>query len=504
MTASEDEVPSWVFRDPWETEEPDFSENLPHPFGGSSTAESRPQAPTGSTSSPPPSNVVQLFDEPPAPKLPSFPSIAIRGLTNYFLEAIAPITEAPIENLWLAHHVSMAALMGRDVRIAWGTGSLYPNLHGCILGKPGSAKKTGAIGFAHDLLIKPLLPTKQGPNEPESFVDYEGSITGEALVQMVADKAWWPPGTKKGQHPPSIVNRRRMLLVIPEFGSALEKIERGAAGSLIEKLNSAYDMRKLDNRTATNPNPASSDEATVCMLTSSTWGWLGDHLTPAHIASGLVSRILWVTGDERGEIPRVRPPDPRAETYYRWLAQEVHAKRRPLVIDSAADESYDHYYSRWKRRRQAKGEEAGGDLFCQGTARGDAFAWKLAMHFAFEEGQDSISFAHVQAAWAVVDYAEAIFEILLGKLRVRDAGQVEDRILTSAQRLVEGRTPAPTFTRYELFQRVKGRSGIPAAIFNPAFESLVKSGAIEIVNGDVTHGLTKRGTRFRLVPVRGV
>lgn len=91
---------------------------------------------------------------------------------------------------------------------------------------------------------------------------------------------------------------------------------------------------------------------------------------------------------------------------------------------------------------------------------------------------------HIEAAWAVVEYSSAQAEVLVGRLRESDLKQAEARVLAAAGRIAAS-TPQG-FTRRDVRQRVKGRTGMGAATFNAAFDALVR--ADEIVHSPNSNG----------------
>jgi hypothetical protein len=170
---------------------------------------------------------------------------------------------------------------------------------------------------------------------------------------------------------------------------------------------------------------------------------------------------------------------------------------REFQFSEAADEVARHRYEEvYNRPAPSEVEEAA-------TSRSDQHALRLSMLLAVAEGTVLVEVRHVEAAWAVVDYSNAVVSRLVKDIEVASIREAQARIEGAIQRYVVERRP--TFTKRDIYQRLKGKSGLHSELFNRLFDSLVAVGLIaEGVKGcRWTGGLGdggQRGTATRPEP----
>jgi hypothetical protein len=98
---------------------------------------------------------------------------------------------------------------------------------------------------------------------------------------------------------------------------------------------------------------------------------------------------------------------------------------------------------------------------------------------AVADGAEKVGLAHVEAAWAVVDYSRKVSGSLIEHISTKSRGGAESRVLNAARKTAQA--SGGSFTRRDVFQRVKGATGVSSDVFERAWKALVANG--ELVEG---------------------
>ncbi len=111
------------------------------------------------------------------------------------------------------------------------------------------------------------------------------------------------------------------------------------------------------------------------------------------------------------------------------------------------------------------------------------------MLFAVADSSKVITQTHMCAAWNVVDFSAVAANQLVDRLHETNMREAERRVRTAAVK--EAAAHSGTFTQRDVFQRVKGASGMDAELFGRCWESLIGVGDLAQVAGK---------SRWRLAP----
>jgi len=424
---------------------------------------------------------------------PVFPEEAWLGLFAEYRSLLQGTTESSMVFAWGALAAALSALVGRRAALAWGTSKAPPTLQVCLLGPTAKARKSTALSDVIDIVVARTMPGRPDDDAPEPFVVLRGLGSGEGFAEALADTPWTlhlqgsPPQDRT-------MTGRTALYVVDELGALLEKVGRKQAGQMVDFMIAMFDARKeYTHRTRLGSStPALTvTRGTGVFLTASTETWLRTTLTEALIRQGLVNRFLWLTGS-RGE-PLHRREEIPADTQEEF-AECVRtclraAHDQDFRLTPAADALHKVRYERFFHAT------ASSDIEDAAVARKDQHALRLAMLLAFAEETIVIDEHHVRAAWAVADYSARVAASLVRNVEVASVHEAQDRIERSITRFVVERSA--TFTKRDIFQRLKGRSGIHAELFNKIFGALVEVGLIVEVGKQRFRwagGLGDRGT----------
>jgi hypothetical protein len=429
----------------------------------------------------------------PADPSPVFPESAFVGLFADYRQLVAPTTEAPDAFHWASLLASLSALVGRSAKLEGGPDGVTPLLHVALLGRTGKARKSTAMEDAVSLFVDLLpaaievladararaqlqvvdgdhlrVPTRDrspATNTFEFTLDVvRGAGSGEGLAEALADK-----DDETG---------KRALFVIDEFGALLEKAGRGQAGNLVELLLRLYDApTKFEHRT--RKASFSVTNGVGVFLGASTVEWVHRTLTEAHVRRGLVSRFIWVLGDRKPK-PLARRPAIDKEGHQAFLVLAAErlsaAAGKTFSLTAEADALHQQRYELEYHRSDET------DLQSAASARADGLALRLSLLLAIADGAKKVGLAHIEAAWGVVDYSRDVSGNLVEHIGTKSRAGAESRVLTAAHKTAEATRGA--FTRRDVFQRVKGATGVPTDVFERAWKALVANGELVAAQAD--------------------
>lgn len=410
--------------------------------------------------------------------LPPFPEVAWQSrLFAGYRGLVSPTTEAAEPLVFGAFLASLSFLVAPRCGLRWGPKTEKPIVQVALLGRTGRDRKSTALQDAIDIVAEPLRPRSTDGREPDLSSIAVGMGSGEGLLALIADREFEDGGTRRTQR------GRSLLLGLHELGEVLAKIERGQAGALHDFLLNAFDGRsswtlqlKVGKLIAT--------DAVAVVAGASTYEWLLEQLQPAMVGAGLLNRWLLFTGERRGPLA-LRPAIAASavEAFQADVAQALAAVgRTELRLDDAAARLHEAHYARAFTVQPAHA------LADAATARTDAHALRLSMLFAVGDASAVIRPEHVEAAWQVAEYSAAIAEDLVEQIGARSLRDSEERIMRAAEKAaIQG---DGSFSRREIWQRLKGKSGMSRETFLRAWDGLV--GAEDIVPSDATK------TRWRL------
>jgi hypothetical protein len=409
-------------------------------------------------------------DTPPCTP-PAFPDSAWRGVLAPYYNLVSETTEAADSFIWGAAVAMLSVLTSAGVALPWGAQLMRPVVFLCLLGVTGRTRKSTAIQDARQLILEPLLPRPSFPGEPEQITVVSGFGSGEGMADALADRDYWPPGKKKGEHPPEKMIGRRALFEIDEFGAQLAKANKDAAGNFIGFMLRLWDCTpSLSQRTRREQMNATGALGTV--IAASTYSHLGSTLNADLVHHGLLNRFILLHGEPGKPLP-VRPPIDLQE-HAALLAELQQALSavwgKPFTIhpDAEAVHAY-HYNQDHSRPRES-------DLLEAATNRAQVTAMRLALLFAAIRGATVIDAGDMQAAWDVMHYNRSVVASLLQRMEASSWRDVEDRVLARARRV--GERYAGTFSKDEVRAGLKGGNGLDARTFSMAWDGLLRAGDI--------------------------
>ena len=404
-----------------------------------------------------------------------FPASAWTGLFGDYRRLVADTTEAPHCFHWGALAAALSVLVGRDAVLGWGTGEMVPVVHVCVVGPTAKARKSTALDDVVETVVEPLRPLATQPYEPDPMEIVVGVGTGEGFAEAIADRTWWPSG-KSGKGDPNVQKGRRALFVQHELGGLLEKADRGQAGNMLDFLIRTFDAprtwsHRTRNKSKTSP-ALEMTEAVGVFMAATTMEWLEKTMTETQVMAGLANRFLWLTGKPSAPLA-IRPSVNQADIIAFQKKVEDALRRARGVNFSLSHEARLFHEAKYRERYR---QSAPSEIVAAATAREDVLALRVAMLLAVADGSARVGVSHIAAAWAVVGYSNCSVQRVVERLSARSMREAQDRVEAAITRHIA--SSGNRFRRRDIYQRVKGRSGMSAEMFNRVFASLLEAEVI--------------------------
>jgi hypothetical protein len=371
--------------------------------------------------------------EPPNenPSIPAFPEAAWRGIFAEYRTATLGKSEAAeafhFASLWAV----CAAALERRVWFPYGM-DLYPNVYLVCFG-PSADKKTSAERLA----------VRQA--EYAGLRVIRGSGSGEGIADEL-------------QQGPALI-----------FAEELSAIQRGASwqgATLAVVLSECFDCPPRFHRAFRKTNRIQIEEPTLNLLSATTGDWFWRDTRDADLSGGLGSRLFYLDGTPRPDVPLPGRIDVRFVGDLLAHLQKIPATE--VGLDAQAVQLWNTFYGLSARRGLDPLESAM-------TKRIRSYALKLGMSYsAIEDTLPVMKAEQLAAAITVAEYGAGSVKRLIDS---RHAGtnptkDLEQRILRAVKN-----TRGQTTKRY--LQQSLNRFTPSAEAFNKAFDALKRSEQIE-------------------------
>ncbi|MGC2284445.1 MAG: DUF3987 domain-containing protein [Candidatus Acidiferrum sp.] len=332
---------------------------------------------------------------------------AFHGLAGEIVRAIEPHTESDPAALLTQLLVGFGNLVGRG---AYAT--VEADRHGCnlfcaLVGVTAKGRKGTAWGQIRRLLERVEPDWAKGRIQ-------SGLSSGEGLVWAVRDKIEKQEAVRESRRVVDYqtvvedpgISDKRLLLTEPELASTLRVM--GREGSTLSPIvRQAWDTGDL--RVLTKNTPACATGAHISIVGHITRDELLRHLNSTEAANGFANRFLWVCARRSKELPeggRIQDVDfaPLIDRLLR--AAEAARSAGELQRDENARNIWRVVYGPLSEGRPG--------LLGSVTSRAEAQVLRLSLLYALLDGAHVVSAAHLEAALAVWEYAEASARYIFG------------------------------------------------------------------------------------------
>jgi hypothetical protein len=326
---------------------------------------------------------------------------AFIGLAGEIVDTVAPHSEADKNGLLLQLLVTIGNCIGASPYYRVESTHHHTNLYAVIVGDTAKARK----GTGSDRIKKIILMADQGWHNCLA----NGMSSGEGLIYQVRDS--------------EETSDKRLMVIEGEFAQAL-KVSRREGNTLSPVMRNAWDGGIL--RTLTRNSPLIASDAHVSIIGHITQDELIRHLCQTDMANGFANRFLWCCVRRSQLLPYGGDLDDGDLVPLASRLRDVFSYARKGGAVRMGDDArglWEAIYS-----SLAKSTEAG--LIGAMTARDEAQMVRLAMLYALLDQTSVISYDHLAAAKAVVNYCYRSVKYLFWSAT---GNHIADKILAALQ-----------------------------------------------------------------------
>ncbi|MGE5569090.1 MAG: hypothetical protein ACM3S5_08650 [Rhodospirillales bacterium] len=378
---------------------------------------------------------------------------AYHGIVGELIRQSEPHTEADPAALLVQFLLGFGNLVGRTPYFRVGADHHYLNLFGVLVGRSSKGRKGTAWSAVRFLLQ--AMDEEWAVNRQVS-----GLSSGEGLIWAVRDQieeqeAIREPKTKRITGYQTIVtdqgvSDKRLMVVEPEFASALRVAERDG-NTLSAVLRQGWDTGTL--RILTRNKPAKATGAHISVIGHVTKDELLKYLSSTEAANGFANRFMWVCVRRSKLLPEgggLHTVD--FGPILRRLENAVRFSRTvgELSRDEEARKMWCDAYTHLTAERTG--------MLGAVTSRAEAITLRLACLYALLDCCPQIRVPHLAAALEVWRYCEDSARFIFGDA-LGDA--TADGILEALRNRPEGMTRTEL---RDLFDRHKPTSEIGRAL----------------------------------------
>jgi len=328
---------------------------------------------------------------------PVLDSAALYGPAGAIVQAIEPHTEADVAALLF----TVLVLFGSDAghifhALAGGTRHTL-NTNIALVGDTAKGRKGSSLGYPKSLFahVDPIWCR-------EKIVS--GLSSGEGIIYAVRDAS--DKKDKDGTPLDTGVADKRLMVVEEELASVLKVMAR-EGNTLSAVQRQAWDSGDL--RVLNKNSPLRATGAHISLIGHITRTELQRCLTETEVANGYANRILWICSRRSKELP-----DGGGIPEHGSMVQNLHDALEfaqhwtaPVQRDAEARELWHAVY----------GPLSSGKPGMLGAviSRAEAHVLRLSLLYAALDCSTTVKVAHLQAALACWDYAEASARYIFGE-----------------------------------------------------------------------------------------
>jgi hypothetical protein len=353
----------------------------------------------------------------PEPTWPTMDSAAYHGLPGDVVRAIEPHTEADQVAILIQFLALAGNTMGRTAYYLVEDDRHHTNLFAVLVGESSKARKGTSLGRVRAIMKE----ADQGWSDDRLK---GGLSSGEGLINEVRDerKEW---NKKEGREEVVDVGvkDKRLMVVEPEFASALAVMER-AGNTLSSHIRRAWDGDKLS--TITKNSPLCATGAHISIVGHITIDELRARLTRTEAANGFANRFQFPLVRRSKELPFGGSLNHSVTLKFGERLREKIASAQTIgrvEMKEAARAQWATVYSKLSAAQPG--------LLGAVVARGEAQVVRLALIYALLDGSGQIDVPHLEAALAVWEYCESSAAFVFGDLL---GDPVADEIARALQR----------------------------------------------------------------------
>jgi hypothetical protein len=384
---------------------------------------------------------------------PALDAAALHGLAGEVVDAIDPHTEADPVAVLVSFLAAFGNAVGPEPHVVVGATCHPARIFAALVGETSRARKGDSWSAVRRLMAQ------AAPEWEETRVQ-GGLSSGEGLIAAVRDPLE-DTDHKTGERRviDAGVEDRRLLVVEPELARTLRVMRRDGS-TLSAILRDAWDTGSLRVMTKTQLRATG---AHVSVLGHVTEEELRRELDDTSLANGFANRFLWPLVRRSKRLPEPEPLDgPTVDRLAARIGEAVRFAGRLSAVprDEEARKVWAEVYPDLTADRPGM---VGAVL-----SRSEAHAVRLALVYALLDQSPVVRRDHLQAALAILDYADASARHIFG-------GRLGDPVADTIRRALETRRE---MTRNEVRDLLGGSAR--ASRIDAAQAELVSSGLLVV------------------------
>jgi Protein of unknown function (DUF3987) len=383
-----------------------------------------------------------------------------------YKEYCASCTDAMREYHQFMAYSNISTLIGRRLYFDYGPFPLYANLYIILLGESGISRKS----FAMNLGLRQVYNLHEALVLPTEF-------STEGLQKILQAQ---PEGT----------------LYLEEFNTLQRSMERDYNSSLRPFLTTLYDCPPDYKRSLSDSSKSTHIKAPYLGIVGcSTEEWLIERIQETDIAGGFLPRFLFVQGITKPPTFRI-PPTPtrfaRDELFSHLSEIDNHIAKISshngglLYFTEDAKEFYYSWFDKIESSRTNLNIHVRPFI-----ERLRPYCIKLSMIETVAALESTISLGSVKAACQQVDFLLAQLQIITSHIQTSRTGKHRAKILRFLEK------QSPNWVLRNVCQ--KGTSLDSKKEFDPAIQTLLDMGDIEVNPSYKNNGSPKTGIAYRLL-----
>jgi hypothetical protein len=331
---------------------------------------------------------------------------AYHGLAGEFVRLLSPHSEADPIALLMQFLIAFGSVVGRSGHFTAEAAMHFTNLFAVLVGESSRSRKGSSWSHVRSLYraIDDTWPTSSGLSSGEGLVwaVRDAIVKQEAVKEKHRVVRYEPVELDPG------ISDKRLLVFQPEFASTLHAMERDG-NTLSALVRQAWDDGDLN--VMTKNAQARATGAHISMIGHITRAELLRYLDRTEMGNGFANRILWLCVRRSKLLPEGETIDPLVlDPILCMLREAVAFVRRRGAVQVRRD---DAARALWHDVYGGLSEGRPGMLGAI-TSRAEAQVMRLALVYALLDRAETIQRAHLEAALALWNYAEASAAFIFG------------------------------------------------------------------------------------------
>lgn len=330
---------------------------------------------------------------------PQLDAAALQGTAGGIVASVMPFTEAHDAAVLATLLSRFGATIGNFPHLRADNRTHAARIWPLIVGKTSTGAKGTSAG-----VVDALFDAAQQQHPVWELPKIGGLSSGEGLIELVRDGNGLEPDAKGFDEG---VADKRLFIEESEFGGTLAVMERN--GSILPRvLRDSWDGSTL--RTLTRTSPLAATGAHIVIVGHVTPGELKVKLTEAQMAGGTMNRFIPVASRRTKLCPEGgNIPEAIVDAAGQVLAERVQHARGVDQLKRTPDAD-----QLWRDRYGDLRRELPDGQVAKMLARAVPQVLRLSLVYALLDGHSEIDREHLEAAFALWDYATATAQWMFG------------------------------------------------------------------------------------------